>query len=313
MTDLERELRATLLEAGQQALFVDDLATRAVRPIRRRRTWLASSLAVATVAAAGVAVAVTGPGGNENAGVSTPSTSETTQTLTRALIGTWRPVDIVGFDRSKLSLAHSTRAAVTFDTNGKWGGTDGCNGIGGTYRASDDGTITADTSGAVTLMGCDNVPNRGVLHKAARFTIDGRALTFYAADGRRLGTYERPTGTPSIITECPREVVPEAFGAGPDGAFVPPNPTDVLVCRYEFPDLRLTERRVIPRTEAVKLAAELNRAEGPPRGYKCPAPALWEAWVFRGASQVVVKAGWCNVVVGQTRNVKTPPGWLRYP
>jgi hypothetical protein len=68
---------------------------------------------------------------------------------------------------------------------------------------------------------------------------------------------------------------------------------------------------VLPRSEAIRLSAELNRAEEPEPGFKCPATSVWEAWVFRGgAPQVVVKAGWCNLVVGQDRAVKAPLGWF---
>jgi heat shock protein HslJ len=194
-TDLERELRATLIAAGQQAPVVDDLVTRAVTPVRRRRTWLASGLAVVAMGAVGVVIAVAAPDGKETAGVASPSSSASTKTLTDALIGTWRPVDIVGFDNSKLPPASGPPVGrapnITFAIGGRWTGTDGCNGIGGTYNAGDDGSITADASGRITTASCMNVPNRAVLGTAARFTIDRRTLTLYAADGHRLGTYER--------------------------------------------------------------------------------------------------------------------------
>lgn len=117
------------------------------------------------------------------------------------------------------------------------------------------------------------------------------------------------TATPSFISDCPREM-PKPSGTDPAGAFVPSDPVDVLVCRYEHPTWKLTGRRVLPRSEATRLAAELNRAEEPERGFHCPSTLVWEAWVFRGASQVVVKAGWCNLVVGQGRAVKAPLGWF---
>jgi heat shock protein HslJ len=193
MTDLERELRATLIEAGERAPVAEDLVSRAATPVRRRRTWLASGLAAVTMAAVGVAIAITAPAGNETAGVPTPSTSASTQTQTGALIGNWRPVDIVGFDNSQLPPPGppADRAPnITFTSDGRWRGTDGCNGIGGTYSASDDGSISAD-AGPQTLIGCINVPNSTVLDRATRFAIDDRSLTFYAAGGQRLGTYER--------------------------------------------------------------------------------------------------------------------------
>ena len=128
--------------------------------------------------------------------MSPPRTSASTQTQTGALIGNWRPVDIVGFDNSKLppSRLPAVRAPnITFTSNGRWRGSDGCNGIGGTYSASDDGSISVDASGPQTMCGGPeyNVPHRAVLERVARFAIDGRSLTFYAAGGQRLGTYER--------------------------------------------------------------------------------------------------------------------------
>jgi heat shock protein HslJ len=196
MTDLERELRATMIEAGERAPVVEDLVSRAATPVRRRRTWLASGLAAVTMAAVGVAIAITAPSGNEPAGVSTPGMSASTQTQTGALIGNWRPVDIVGFDNSKLppsGLPADRAPNITFTSDGRWRGSDGCNWISGTYSASDDGSISTANS-AQTLIGCPDVitvPNSKVLERAARFAIDGRSLTFYAAGGQRLGTYER--------------------------------------------------------------------------------------------------------------------------
>lgn len=196
MTDLERELRATMIEAGERVPVVEDLVSRAAKPVRRRRTWLASGVAAVTMAAVGVAIAITAPSGTETAGVSTPSTSASTQTQTGALIGNWRPVDIVGFDNSALpppALPAGRVPNITFTSDGRWRGSDGCNAISGTYSASDDGSISTANS-AQTLIGCPDVitvPNSEVLERAARFAIDGRSLTFYAAGGQRLGTYER--------------------------------------------------------------------------------------------------------------------------
>lgn len=89
LTDLERELRATLIEAGQQAQLIDDLGTRAVRPVLRRRTWLASGLAAASVAAIGIVFAVNASDSG-NAGVAaspSPSLSITIPT------SSWKPGD----------------------------------------------------------------------------------------------------------------------------------------------------------------------------------------------------------------------------
>jgi hypothetical protein len=57
-TELEQELRATLAEAGDRAQVIHDIGLRAARPVRRRRTWLASGLATAAVGVVAVVFAL---------------------------------------------------------------------------------------------------------------------------------------------------------------------------------------------------------------------------------------------------------------
>lgn len=191
-TDFERELRATQVEAGSRAP-VGDLAGRAAAPVRRRRTWLASGFTVTAMAVVGIAVAVTAPSGSETAGGSTTNTSASMPTQADGLVSTWRPVDIVGFDDSRLppSGVQAPEWNVTFTSDGRWQGTDGCNAIGGTYRAGDDGSISVDVGGPQHLIGCGRIPTGAVLGRAARFAVDGPSLIVYATAGQRLGSYER--------------------------------------------------------------------------------------------------------------------------
>jgi hypothetical protein len=195
MTDLERELRATLIAAGERAPVVDDLAIRVARPVRRRRTGLVVAAAVAAVAAIGLVITVSGIRTDAPVAGSTPG-------LTAALIGTWRPVKITGYNgqlpRSGPATAGTAaKADISFTADGRWTGSDGCNGLGGTYKATDHGSITTESSGLTTAMGCANVPNLDVLENVARFTIEpirdsmGRSLRLYAADGHLLATYQR--------------------------------------------------------------------------------------------------------------------------
>lgn len=189
MTDLERELRATLIGAAEQAPVVDDLAGRATRPIRRRRTGLAAGLAVLSMAAAGVVIAWVAPAEKD-----APVAPVTGPAASVALIGTWNPVDIPGFGGNS-RLPYTPRPGgraptITFGTDGRWRGSDGCNSVHGRYEAGDDGSIEASV-GPITLIGCLNVPHVIVLGESARFVIDGRSLVFYAADGHWLGTYQR--------------------------------------------------------------------------------------------------------------------------
>lgn len=193
MTDLERDLRATLIEAGEHAPVVENLFVRASRPVRRRRqAWWVAGLATAATAAASVMITVVVPGGqdvaNPAAGPSTP-----TPALSEALLGTWTPVDVPLFGGRTPGASTLPAGRVTdiaFQRDRSWHGSDGCNGVGGKYRAGDDGSFSASV-GPQTMMGCWNVMHSEVLDQAARFGIDGRTLSFYAKDGRLLGTYAR--------------------------------------------------------------------------------------------------------------------------
>ncbi|MEV6415177.1 hypothetical protein [Kribbella sp. NPDC051718] len=88
-TELEQELRATLAEAGDRAMVIHDLGLRAVRPVRRRRAWLASAVAAAAVAAAAVVVAVNASDHGNSEVVSNPPSSRPVTIPTSS----WKPGD----------------------------------------------------------------------------------------------------------------------------------------------------------------------------------------------------------------------------
>jgi heat shock protein HslJ len=147
--------------------------------------------AAAAVGAFGLVIAVSGTRADAPVATSTSSASaSTTLPLAAALIGTWRPVEMVGYN-GPLSRSGSDNADVRFAADGRWRGSDGCNGLGGPYKATDAGAITAEPGGGgTTAMWCNNVPNDAVLDNATRFTIVGRSLVFYTANGQMLGTYQ---------------------------------------------------------------------------------------------------------------------------
>lgn len=193
MTDLERELRATLIEAARRAPDIDDLAGRAARPVRRRRTGFAAGLAATSMIAAGVVIAVASS--QEGTVVPAPNGPASAPALkaAEALIGTWTPVDVPRFgDETPGSLTRPAGRVtdLAFRADGSFRGSDGCNDIRGTYTALDDGSFSAER-GAMTTAGCNNVMHDTVLRAAVRFEVKDRSLTFYAADGRRLGSYRR--------------------------------------------------------------------------------------------------------------------------
>ena len=79
---------------------------------------------------------------------------------------------------------------LVFRQDGTWTGSDGCNGLQGTYAIGQRGEFTAKV-GPQRLIGCDNVPHTAVLSAAKRIAVDASSLQFFGADGRQLAKYAR--------------------------------------------------------------------------------------------------------------------------
>lgn len=200
-TDLEDDLRGTFERAAASVPQAADLTERATTGARRaqRRTWIVSGAAAVAVAA--VAVAGFGLAGSRNQPTETPVAAGqtpaspsatpdvyTAKTGATAVAGTWRPVQMVGVQ--SLKKARPDDPVLVFMPDGTWKGSDGCNGIGGTYTIGQRGAFSA-TSGMQHMVGCENVPHTGVLHDAKRIAISADTLQFFGADGRQLASYAR--------------------------------------------------------------------------------------------------------------------------
>lgn len=196
-SDLEDDLRGTFERAAATVPQSADLTERATTGARRaqRRTWIVSGAAAVAVAA--VAVAGFGLAGSQNntvqppvAGGSQPATPTPTPPVVSAqsVSGTWRPLQIAGFKAQKQSWPDDP--VLVFKANGTWTGSDGCNGLQGTFSIGEHGAFTA-VAGGQHMIGCDNVPNTGVLTAAKRVAIAGDTLQFFGADGARLASYAR--------------------------------------------------------------------------------------------------------------------------
>lgn len=194
-TELEEDLRATFERAAASVPLAPDLADRATSGAQRaqRRTWIASGSAAAAVAViAVVGFSLNGsspstpePAANPAAPVSTASaTAATAQSVT----GSWRATKMDGF--TTLKTARPEDPIVTFNADGTWTGSDGCNGLSGTYSIGQRGEFTAKV-GPQRLAGCSNVPHTQVLLEAKRIDSDKTTLQFYAADGREVARYAR--------------------------------------------------------------------------------------------------------------------------
>ncbi|MEU8223545.1 META domain-containing protein [Kribbella sp. NPDC048915] len=196
-TDLEDDLRTTFERAAASVPDTVGLTERATTGARRaqRRTWIASGAAAAAVAA--IAVAGFGLAGSNNTPTQPPAAAGGSSTSPSARLhvvsaesvsGTWQAVQMVGAE--SLKKARPEQPVLELKPDGTWTGSDGCNGLQGTYTIGPDGAFSA-TIGPQHLVGCDNVPHTGVLQAAKRVTLDDNALKFFGADGRQLASYAR--------------------------------------------------------------------------------------------------------------------------
>ncbi|MGC4940768.1 META domain-containing protein [Kribbella sp. DT2] len=196
-TELEEDLRATFDRAAASVPPATDLVSRATVGGRQaqRRTYVAAGAAVAAVAViAAAGFALSGGLGGSTApqpAATTPApavSSATPVVASQQLAGTWRPLKLDGF--SALKTSRPDNPTLTFNPDGTWTGSDGCNGLGGTFSIGQRGEFTG-TAGSQRLIECANVPHTAVLQTAKRITADRTTLKFYAGDGREVAIYAR--------------------------------------------------------------------------------------------------------------------------
>jgi heat shock protein HslJ len=197
-TELEEDLRSTFERAATSVPLTPDLVSRASSGARRqqRRTWAASGVAaaaVAVLAVVGFSLRSSGPAVTPDPAASQPAKAKPTTRTTSAptmqvLSGSWHPVKLDGF--VSLKAARPDDPILTFSPDGTWSGSDGCNGISGTFTIGQRGEFTSTANGQ-RLVECDNVPNTAVLAAAKRITSDQTTLWFFAGDGRQVATYAR--------------------------------------------------------------------------------------------------------------------------
>ncbi|MBT0768761.1 META domain-containing protein [Kineosporia sp. J2-2] len=152
------------------------------------RNWWGASLVALTVVTAGCGAA-SGSGAKPDQGVRDD------------VLGTWYPWDIPGYTTDEFGMQTFRDASITFSDDGTWKGSDGCNGLGGTYEVTVEGGFTATPPEATTMIGCANVPNVTVLTTATQVEKRGEELVFSGkggVTGRYLAT---PQASPSPSVE----------------------------------------------------------------------------------------------------------------
>jgi heat shock protein HslJ len=120
--------------------------------------------------------------GPPTAGATTSGTPASGTPATAAqLVGTWvldATIDV------------PTRPFLTVVGDGTWTGSDGCNGVRGTWLLGGDGELTVE-AGPSTLIYCDGKPLPRLFATAKRASVDGGQLTLVDGTGAILATLIR--------------------------------------------------------------------------------------------------------------------------
>ena len=207
------ELRQGLAQAARRTEIdtVNALAevhTRTRRLRRQRRLTSAAILTSALFAAAALVTLVvsvqSGRTGRTRIIVPASSPTSTPQRSTvLSLIGSWQPQSIAGYHGPLTSPPLSTVPFVAFDNPNSWTGSDGCNGLAGSYHLAPLGGFRLVGTILQTLMNCSSqVPTAHVFEAAARVEVTDRQLIFLAGDGRTLARYRRVNNGPVNQAEC---------------------------------------------------------------------------------------------------------------
>lgn len=124
-----------------------------------KKTWAVASGLITVVA-----VVLTGCGSDDEA-------VTTGTTIQQEILGEWYPWDISEYSPSTPDDPTFGKASITFEGDGTWSGSDGCNGLGGEYELSGDGVFKSSPPGVQTAIGCANVPNDRVLNDSTKAEI----------------------------------------------------------------------------------------------------------------------------------------------
>lgn len=178
----------------------------------RRKLWWTAVLPALVLAGCGEETVTTGADARES------------------IQGTWYPLQIAGYSVQPEFEESYAEAFLEFG-DGEWTGSDGCNGMSGSYELDGAGAFEGG-AGVSTKIGCANVPHSRVLEEATTVRVDGETLVF--SDGDEIARYTRsknpapvttaePTETP---TGAPTYTQPDPLTDPPTG--FPSDPTDVV-------------------------------------------------------------------------------------
>ena len=109
-----------------------------------------------------------------------------------ALIGEWRLTSIPGRVAPITSPPLPRAPFLRFISSSLWEGTDGCNGVSGSYSSAPDGGFRIVGTPVSTKVLCANVvPTVAILGETIRTEINGDQLALFDAQSKQLATYQR--------------------------------------------------------------------------------------------------------------------------
>lgn len=115
------------------------------------------------------------------------------------IMGRWYPLRIEGYRLDPMFAQSWADAYLEFD-DGEWTGSDGCNGMRGTYELETDGAFEQKQM-VSTEIGCANVPHHDVLGRATTVRIEEDTLIFVAED--EIARYTRTENPAPTRTDAP--------------------------------------------------------------------------------------------------------------
>lgn len=166
--------------------------------------WLTSAVAFAAsgadetlLDARGSVVATLRPGAHPTIGPNDTSDYALRPVVTEQMRQSWRepaqlpqgvrPASAMDVQRTWKPLgSRPSHAFLTFGAEGRYHGSDGCNGVGGAYVLGREGVVLA-TSGPMTLIGCENSPLPSWVAQAGRLGLRDGRLLFVSPTGKVLG------------------------------------------------------------------------------------------------------------------------------
>lgn len=119
-----------------------------------------------------------GPSGTSGPSDPEPTESATSGPVAEELVGTWV---------ADVTFPLRIQPFLTIAANGTWFGSDGCNGVQGTWELGAGGAITT-TAGPHTEIGCDGKDLPALFSDAKSVAVDGDTLTLKDATGEASAT-----------------------------------------------------------------------------------------------------------------------------